>query len=333
MKVFIDPACNINYCSFYIKGLWEVFGRKNIIFTSKGFEELFYTTDSHNLAFIIEERKYVIDCADSNQLFYDCFLNWADVYGKVNYNPLYIPSLYRNKIKHVGANFGIGCFGSNKWSALAKCLTNYIKSRHRLKYGFRSFLSPYLWLYKRAGTKWEAGDSRVGKNSIFMVSRYWRGQAWVNEARIAFIRACKRLENEGLITFQGGMVPDYEDNDCPEDVRLAQEIPLDEYMAGLRESLLVFNTPAYHHCHGWKLPEFLATGKIILSTPFVNELPIALKHKENVYFTNADEDSIYESIKEIISSISLQKSLEKGSREYWNKYASPKSCIAQFIGN
>lgn len=330
-RVYVDPACNINYCSFFIKGLWDVFGKKNVVFTSKGFDNLYYTTDSHNLAFIIDGRKYVIDCADSNSLFYECFLEWADVYGKVNYLHDSLPEKWRYKIKSVGANFGMGYFGSNKWSALAWCLRNYIKCYHRLKYGFRGFLSPYLWLYKRAGIRWEPEKSNVGSKTIFMVSRYWRGQPWVNEARIAFIRACRRLEKEGLIKFIGGMVPDYEENDCPSDVKLAHEIPLDEYIRGLSESLLVFNTPAYHHCHGWKLPEYFANGKIILSTPFVNELPVALKHKENVYFSEADEESLYRAIKEIVIDMNLQRSLESGSQKYWKEYASPAAVIKVFL--
>lgn len=330
-KVFIDPACNINYCSFYIKGLWDVFGKKNVVFTSKGFDSLYYTTDSHNLAFIIDGRKYVIDCADSNSLFYDCFLDWADVYGKVNYNPDNIPVKYRDKIKPVGVNFGIGCFGSNKWTALFWCIRNYTKCHSRLKYSFGSFLCPYLWLYKRAGIRWIPEKSTVGSKTIFMVSRYWRGQPWVNEARISFIRACRRLEKERLITFIGGMVPDYAQNDCPLDVVLEHEIPLNEYMKGLKNSLLVFNTPAYHHCHGWKLPEYLATGKIILSTRFVNELPVPMEHVKNIYFTDADEESIYQSIKAIVMDENLQRNLETGSREYWKLHAQPSACINHFI--
>ncbi|WP_148070573.1 glycosyltransferase [Xylanibacter rodentium] len=331
MKIYVDPACNINYCSFYIKGLWDVYGKDNVILTSRGFESLHYTTDSHYLAFRIDNTKYVIDCADSNALFYNHFLEWADVYGKVNYLSDMLPEKWRNKIKPVGANFGIGCFGANKWSATAHCIKNYLKSYRRLDYGFGSYLSAYLWLYKRASIRWKPQQSRVGLKNIFMVSRYWHGQPWVNDARIAFIRACRRLESEGVINFTGGMVPDHKENECPTDVILPHEIPFDEYVSGMRDSLLVFNTPAYHHCHGWKLPEYLATGKIILSTPFVNELPHALEHKNNIYFSEVDEESLYQSIKEIVLDSRLQGRLEEGSRRYWTEYASPRSCLYHFI--
>lgn len=331
MNVYVDPACNINYSSFYIKGLWDVFGRENVKFTSRYFKKLKYSVDTHCVALLIDGKKYVIDFADSNALFYGVFLEWADVYGKVNYSMESIPEKWRYKIKPVGANFGLGCFGSNKWEALLKCLVNYTRCFKRLDYDFRGFLSPYLWLYKRHGLFLEPKASSVGSNKIFMVSRYWEGQPWVNEARIAFIRACRRLQDEGIIEFIGGMVPDTEDCDCPIDVILPEEIPFAEYMRLLDESLLVFNTPAYHHCHGWKLPEYMAHGKIILSTPFVNELPVPLEHRHNIFFARSDENSLYEAIKEIVNNRQLQRTLELGSRRYWEEHACPSACIKEFI--
>lgn len=333
MRVFVDPACNINYCSFYIKGLWDVFGSGRVKLTSKGFDSLRYPHNTHCLAFIIDDVRYVIDFADSNKVYYHDFLAWADVYGKVNYRSDYLPEKWCDKIKPVGANFGIGCVGSNKWTATLHCIFNYLKCHSRLDVGFGSYLSPYLWLYKRSGIKWNFGKSTIGNKNIFMVSRYWHDQPWVNNARIAFIRACRRLQSENVISFTGGMVPDEGGSSdcCPPDVLLEREIPYDQYMYQLNNSLLVFNTPAVHRCHGWKLPEYMAAGKIILSTPFENELPIPMVHGENIFFTSPDEESIYQSIKTIVMDVDLQKKLESGCRQYWQSHARPSACINHFI--
>ena len=328
-KVYIDPACNINYSSFYLIGLREVYGKRNIVFTSRYFKDLHYSTDCHYLAFVIEGKKYIIDFADSNKLFSEEFLQWADVYGKLNYNKDSLPIKYTHKIKHVGANFGIACYGTNKYQALLWSLWHYTMCYNRLKYPFGSFLSPYLWVYKRKIVK--SMPTPIGSKIIFMVSRYWKGQDDVNRLRINFIRACKRLDNEGLIIFIGGMVPDYKEHDCPRDVLLDHEMPFDEYVKGLHNSLLVFNTPAYHNCHGWKLPEYMSQGKIILSTPFINELPVSMEHGQNIFFTDTNEQAIYEGIKEIVGNLQLQKKLEKGCVTYWQQYANPTSCVKCFI--
>lgn len=331
MKVFVDPACNINYGSFYVKGLWDHFGKSNVRFTSKYFKDLQYSAQTHCMAFVIDGIRYVIDWADSNEVFYENFLEWADVYGKVNYKINCLPKIHYDKIKRIAPNFGIGYFGRNKSQALMNCLKNYRKCFNRLEDGLLCYLSPYLWLYKRSKIDLRPSVSTVGSRLIFMVSRYWQGETETNNARIAFIRACKRLKADGLIDFIGGMVPENAMNDCPEDVLIQEEIPMDKYVRFLEKSLLVFNTPAVHQCHGWKLPEYLAHGKIILSTPFVNELPTDMIHAENIYFSEADEESLYTSIKKIVSNIDLQKNLENGSREYWENYASPKACIKKFI--
>lgn len=331
MKVHVDPACNINYSSFYIKGLWDIFGKENICFASYPFKKLRYGTNTHCLAFYIDGKKYVIDYADSNAVFYEPFLDWADVYGKVNFNQKLLPDKWKTKIMRVGPNFGVGYFGNNKWESLFNCLKFYRKAYRRLDMSFGSFLSPYLWLYKRSGITNAPVESVVGSRSIFMISRFWTGEDETNMYRINFIRACRRLQSEGKIEFSGGMVPSMEEDDCPEDVELRQEVPMLEYIKLMKKSLIVFNTPAVHKCHGWKLPEYLSQGKIILSTPFVNELPTDMSHGENIYFTQPTEEAIYSAVKAIVEDRDLQKRLETGSREFWEKHISPKSCIDHFI--
>ncbi len=328
MKVLIDAACNINYASFYIVGLRELFGRGNVKFCDQPFKGLRYNADTHNLAFAAGGRKYVIDFADSNKLFYEPFLEWADCYGKVNYRKDCLPSAYQNKIIPVGANFGMACYGHAKYAAVLWCLWHYSLIRKRLNYGFGAFLSPYLWVYKRP--EFELSPF-VDSKSIFFVARYWHGQEHVNNARIAFVRACRRLDAEGVISFRGGLVPDSKDCDVPEDVVLEKEIPFEEYALLTGKSMLVFNTPSYHKCHGWRLPEYQCQGKVILSTPWENELPVPMTHGENIYFTAGGEDAIYESVKELALSTDLRKKLSAGARNYWNEYANPVACLTQYF--
>lgn len=327
--VYIDAACNINYASFYIRGLREIYGVHNVRFTGKYFKQLKYDTDTHILAFVINNRKYVIDFADANDIYYDLFLEWTDVYGKVNYNTSRLPQNYSKKVVRVGANFGVACYGTNRYMSVVWCIWHYLKCYKRLNYPFKSFLSPYLWAYKHKQIN--TIPIQDYSKTIFFVSRFWKGQNDTNNYRINFIRACKRLEKEGLVNFIGGMVVDSCDNNCPDDVLLKNEIPYCEYIDNLNRSILVFNTPAYHKCHGWKLPEYLSYGKAIISTQFVNELPIPLEHERNIYFTEGDECSIYENLKKIICDEQLLNTLRKGSAAYWKQYACFSECVKLFI--
>lgn len=328
-KVYVDPACNVLYSSFYIEGLRQLYGYNNVVFCSKPFKALRYGNENFLLAFVIEGNKYIIDPVDFNTIQYVDFVEWADVYGKVNYNARNIPLEYVHKVVPVGANYGIACYGNNREINILWAIKHYWQCRNRLDYTWSSYLCRYLTMYKR---KEEKGRLFSLNNKVFFVSRYWEGQNDANEARINFVRACRRLHEEGIINFVGGMVPDRRNSTCPKDVKLEKEIPLHEYIAGVQTSVLVFNTPAYHGCHGWKLPEYMSQGAVIMSTSFNNELPVALEHRKNIFFVNKDEDSLYDAIKTVVSDKELCESMHKNIKEYWNEYASPQACMKLFLG-
>lgn len=327
-KVYIDPACNILYASFYIRGLRKLYGYKNIIFSSKPFKGLHYDKENFLLAFVINDKKYIIDPVDFSTLQYLDFVEWADVYGKVNYNINNISQQYIDKVIPIGANYGIACYGSNREINILWAIKHYLQCKDRLKYSWSSYLCRYLTVYKR---KEEKSNILPQEKRIFFVSRFWEGQNLANQSRINFIRACKKLQKEGIINFTGGMVPDCKVSTCPQDVKLEGEMPLHKYIEGIQTSALVFNTPAYHGCHGWKLPEYISQGAAILSTPFNNELPIALEHKKNIFFSQADEDSLYNAIKFLVTNKELCKSLRRNTKQYWDLYASPTACITHFL--
>jgi len=48
---------------------------------------------------------------------------------------------------------------------------------------------------------------------------------------------------------------------------------------------------------------------------------------KNIHFTEDKEESIKQALEELINDQKLSEQLEKGSIEYWNKYASPEAVI------
>lgn len=327
--IYVDPAYNALYATFYLKGLYELFGKENIRYSNKPFMNLRYDSESHVFAFVINEKKYAIDFADSNNIFYTKFLEWADVYGKVNYNEKYVPRWYNAKIVKCGCNFGVG-MTDNKFVAAWDAFRKWLMCRNRLDYNWRIFLSRHIMSSKR---KKQICDIAEKNNYIFFVSTLWWGQKKVNQSRINFIRACKQLEAQGLIRFEGGLVPDAEQDTAGiEDVLMTERIPYNEYVRKVQESYISFNTPAYFDCHGWKLPEYISMGKVILSTPFVNELPQPLKHKENIYFTTDHSvESIKSALLELIEDKEIYANVKRGVKQYWQEYMCDKKSIEHLI--
>ena len=104
-KIIIDRNCDIVYSSFYVLGLNELFGNRNV-----SFGELDNLPRHDGLCFLVKMGtkcvKYYIHLADSykiNEAIYD----WCDVYGSVNANFTKTPEKFHDKLVPLCPSFGI----------------------------------------------------------------------------------------------------------------------------------------------------------------------------------------------------------------------------------
>lgn len=141
------------------------------------------------------------------------------------------------------------------------------------------------------------------------------------------------LQIVSTINFEGGLIPESPkfNNAEYEDVVIKTQVDYQQYIANIKRSVVVFNTPAYHQCHGWKLAEFLALGKAIISTPFINEMPEQLTHLENVYFVSGEVGDIRKAIKEIAEDQALRNKLETGALKYYKDFIEPEQAIKTLL--
>jgi glycosyltransferase involved in cell wall biosynthesis len=95
---------------------------------------------------------------------------------------------------------------------------------------------------------------------------------------------------------------------------------------------MVFNTPSVHNCHGWKLGEYLAMGKAIISTPISNELPEELKHGENIHIIQTTRE-LENAVSLLLTDKDYREKLSRGASTYYSKYASPELIIQNLIQN
>ena len=103
--------------------------------------------------------------------------------------------------------------------------------------------------------------------------------------------------------------------------------PYQTWLQKTQQSALVFNTPAFWDCHGWKLGEYLALGKAIISTPLSNDLPVPLTHGVNIHFVEDDIDSMRAAIQYIIGNPDYKERLEQGASAYWASYGTPEKSL------
>jgi glycosyltransferase involved in cell wall biosynthesis len=324
-KVIIDPKVNVYYASFYIRGLYEKFGRENIVFKSRPFKMI--NNRLVNLNFIVIknniETKFSINFDDSFEIKEECY-NWCDVYGNVNTNWNETSIKCRKKLVSLAPSFGIQLW--NFTDTIFYAVSNYIKT------GFKSNLRKFVGKYKRQYVKRLPFDDYRKKstvdNYIFHVSTLWPSNEWVmndefvNKARANFIDICKSLPE---IHFEGGFYYSgkYPLNERYKNMIFNNFLPINKYIEKLQQSTLVFNTPAWLNCNGWKLGEYMALGKAIISTPLFNDIPAPLIHGEHIHFVENDIEQIKSAILLILHDDAYRHKLEKGSRMYWEQYATP----------
>jgi len=332
-KIIIDPIANVYYSGFYIKGLYDKFGVRNTKFNSKPFENIKDRGDNFNFIIIKENTstKYSIHYDDTFKIKPSHY-EWCDIYGCVNANFEKTPIEFHSKLVSLPPSFGI-----QLWSLFQTIfyMINNLQKIWRIT-DIRKFSGKYKrqWLlrlpYKDYLAKGEL--TSVSQPYIFHLSTLWYSDEWnkndegVNKVRANFIRACKSIDS---VCFEGGLSVSKRSivNLDFKPLLFEGTISIEEYIDKIKKSVLVFNTPAFWDCHGWKLGEYLAMGKAIISTPLSNDLPYPLIHGENIHFVPNDELEIKKAILLIINDEDYRKKLENGARIYWEKYGTPTKSL------
>lgn len=347
-KVIIDPRSNYSYGSLYIFGLEELVGIRNISYNIKSFEEL--GDLGNDMRFVVYDdeikTKYFIHTDDPYHLNEENYY-WCDVYGCVNANFAYYPQNLYPKLISLVPSFAI------RKDSLLRCITdtlcvflftyNHIINRKEWnKYTqqfecnkWRNIKHYFLrriktWINRLPLTAYENTISSKD-DYVFFLSTLWYSDMWnkndegVNLRRAYFIRACKKILGD---KFEGGLLGDSSSSkELFADVLCHNRESFSSWLEKTKQSALVFNTPAFWNCHGWKLGEYLALGKCILSTQLSNDLPYPLEHGVNIHFVENTEESMREAIEYILSHPEYRHKLEQGAKEYWNKYGTPEASL------
>ena len=330
VKVIIDPAFNVYYSAFYVKALIDKFGDESVFYDGKLFIKL--TDRIINFNFVINrngvDTKYTIHVDDPYHIkpeFYD----WCDVYGSVNANFGQTLEKYHDKLVSLVPSFGIRLWNLPQTIHYA-CMNGM---RVVGDINIQKFFGKYKRQYslRLPYDCYETHNYPVD-NYVFHLSTLWYSNAEnkndenVNSVRANFIRACKSVDG---IQFEGGFskTSKLTLNEEFSPLIYSEFIPMEVYMEKIKKSILVFNTPAFWDCHGWKLGEYLCLGKAIISTKLSNDLPAPLIHGEHIHFVENSEVAMREAIVLLANDIEYRRKLERGAREYWEKYGAPERVL------
>jgi glycosyltransferase involved in cell wall biosynthesis len=83
--------------------------------------------------------------------------------------------------------------------------------------------------------------------------------------------------------------------------------------------------------HTFKLAEFLALGKAIISTPISRELPEPLCHGEHVHYVDGSVDALREAITKIAGDREYRTHLEQNAHDYYIRHLRPKIVVERLL--
>lgn len=336
-QAIVNPLNHIAYASYYIYALRKVLGKASVWFDCTPFRDLSVESQqSRGLLFTLRqagspEIKYFI-CGNDSYRIEEEIYDWCDVYASVNANFGKTPG--RAKLVSLVPSFGVKVWGMG--GTVLRALSNavhYQRIVHDRK--VKTFIGNYKRLLDRPFYA-DMAPEPSSSDYVFFCSTLWYNDEYnqndrkVNARRANFIRACKGIDS---IRFEGGFVPQQgrSSSELFADCLSATSYPYRTWLQKTKQSALVFNTPAFWDCHGWKLGEYLALGKAIISTPLSNDLPAPLTHGVNIHFVDDDIDSIREAITYIINHPDYKERLERGARAYWASYGTPDKSL-ELIG-
>lgn len=347
MKVYIDPRTEYRYTSFYRLGLYKLFGKNNIIYSVKPFEDLKITNANQygcGMEVVFDNEygkitKVYFDIKDVAEIEKDKY-DWCDIYSKVNikfedlekYDKLFVP----------GPNFAIR--NRSLLGLLTFGLQNFLRGQSSSYQSFKRYIHDYLYIYvRRRSIKSYEKCIDVIPNYVFHASTLWYNQFakdCTNLYRGEFLKSCQYAG----MHIEGGLyylkddpdvlaeMPDYPFyEEVYKDFIYDKRLSMDDYIKKTKESILVFNTPSVCGCHGWKLGEYLCMGKAIISSPLLREMPgEGLTHGKNIHIVNSPEE-IYDAVVKINSDAQYRKRLGDGARRYYEKWIAPEIVIQRLL--
>ena len=319
----IRPPLDYSYYSFELLGLKRLYPSTRFVFDRLLFPEIGY----RYLSFVLPGgRKVVIDSTDDAECN-SSGLAWCDVYAKQNLDPVLNDGRDRRKLICIGPSFPVCDWGLvRSW---ARALADYWTCRKEISDARRHF-SSYLTPVRHRVREEDYRPSESSAEYIFFAAPLWPNEPLCNRSRADFMAACKDLApgvqvEVGFTPRSFLPVPGFED------LLLPRRYTLREYLERTRRSAVAFNTPAVLDCHSWRLGEYLALGKAIISTPLARALPAPLEHGKAVHFVDGSRQSLTDALDRLLRDHDYRRQLERGARRYYDAHVAPEKTIERIL--
>lgn len=296
-----------------------------------------------------DRTRFLFDLQDSPVLGLPAALDQVDYYVKRSLEPSTLNGLSEAHIKKIipfGLNYQVvsfpasfflkaaaGEFVARPYNPLNKKHNFHV---HNLKDIFDSIL-----LGKKNNIVSERelspSASAAANRTVMFQCRLWEpaGMAEknrddanrVNQSRIALIRALKTELGE---SFWGGLQNTAYARELAPDLITSLPSVRREYLARVRDASIVISSVGLLQSNGWKLGEYVALGKCILSEPIATRLPGNFAAGKN-YLAYDSAEHCLALVKKLLADEALITRIESDNRDYAQQYLAPEKLVENII--
>lgn len=283
-----------------------------------------------------EERLAAFDVYDRADVFGRELLERCDLYFKRSYfsgEIARLPARWQSKIVPFGMNYA--CYTSGKyWRAIAGPVFGHL--RRALPGGpaavknalLRISMIPRYDLFERE-------PSMALRPEIVFQTRVWTQADCdtepiepLNESRVALVRALRRNFPKH---FRGGVIPTKLARERYPDALTTEPTRPAGYLKASRESLIGISTHGLHHSTPFKLPEYLAGSKCVVSEPLRNELLEAMEDgRELLWFRGVDE--CLAKCEELLRWPERARELRHNAWKHYQEHIAPAAHVRKCLG-
>jgi hypothetical protein len=324
-SLIVHPGADLPYASFILEGLATLLGPSAITYSTEGFDRkyrggrvlAFYRADDPRARCFVSLH----DHSKVNPMG----LHWGSVYGMVNVR---VEDVGREgKVVPIGPTFGVRL---RSRSITVRHVLH--AARWRGARGWRATaadgreVAQYL---RRRTTIDRYVPHESDKDYVFFAAWPWVKHPEVNPPRARFIEACRRAPG---LSFEGGFAPRRR-NELPELVRLSapRRYSIGEYLDKVGHSAVAFNNPAVHGCQGWKLGEYLALGKAIISLPLSLALPAELEHGVHLHIVDGSPASLDHALDRLRCDDAYRTQLQVNARQWYEAHLAPTQLARRLL--
>jgi hypothetical protein len=288
--------------------------------------------------------RLVYDLRDAARIHPDA-LDWADHYFKRSYSPARAPAAAATKVAPLGFNYpvysgGDWCARRMLWNAAAVAPRG-VPNTVRALCDMSGLLSN---LTRRSGGRsacpvaaFEALPSANDRPRVLLLTRTWDpavvqkdaalAAAWaaLNHTRAACIRALRREFGASVVS---GFAPtadarrDYPD--CVVDEpRISQKA---YYLGVMRHSDVCIATTGLAGSNGWRLGEYVASSRAIVSERLMSQVPGPFTSGTN-YAEFADPDGCVEQTVALVEDPERRLSMMEANHRYYEEFLRPDALV------